>query len=140
MIVEGFDLATGRTTWATDAGADASLVQGLVPPQLGPEVVILPGAGGGLASLDLTNGSRAALPAGVTAWCQTTTTYTGASCDTGSGGTSTEYQGVPGEFSCDATAQPMPSPSQVPGFVGPLLEGVIAWSGNNQVTAARAAR
>jgi len=138
VVVEGFDLATGRTTWSVDAGADVGLAQGLVPPQLGQEVVILPGAGGGPASLDLTTGSRAPLSPGVTAWCQTTTTYTGAPYDNGTGGTGTDYGGAPAEFPCNSAGQPVPVPSQVPSFVGPSLGGVVAWSESTQVTASRA--
>ena len=41
MKIEGFNLATGKTRWSYDAGADGSLLVGSLPV-LGSEVVAVP--------------------------------------------------------------------------------------------------
>jgi hypothetical protein len=136
IVVEGFDLATGHTTWSVNAGANAALAQATTPPQIGQETVILPDDAGNPMALDLTTGKQSTIPQGSMAFCQAMTTYTGPPHETGPGTTSTDYAGGAAEFPCSPSGAAVAEPDQVPAFVGPALGGVIAWSEANQVVAA----
>jgi outer membrane protein assembly factor BamB len=75
VAVEGFDVATGRTTWTAKLGHAASLIGGdVAPPAAGPQniVVVRPE---GPVLLDLATGAVAPPPAGATYWCRTLRRY-----------------------------------------------------------------
>jgi hypothetical protein len=134
--LERFNLATGQTMWSVDAGANAALGGGNSPPLLGAEVVVLLGAGGKLDAIDLTTGDRSRIPAGSVAFCQMSTTYTGPAYRTGPGTTGDTYVGAAAEFPCSPNGTAVPVPSRLPGFVGPSLGGLVAFSEADAVVAA----
>jgi hypothetical protein len=136
--VEGFDLATGRTLWSVDAGANVALAQETAPPQIGQEVVILLNAAGTPMALNLMNGTESPVPAGATAFCQAMTSYTGPAYENGLGANSTMYTGGAAEFPCSPSGQAVAAPSKAPTFAGPSLDGLTAWSEANQVVAVAA--
>jgi hypothetical protein len=118
IVVEGFDLATGRTAWSFDAGADAALVEETAPPQVGPETAILSGAGGAPTEVDLMTGEQKAVPVGTVAWCSAPTTYNmSVPYQAGNGRTISDYTGDFATVACDANGHPAPSPATVPPYV-----------------------
>jgi hypothetical protein len=135
VVLEGFDLSTGVTTWSFDAGADTTLARGISPPRIASDTVILPNAVGDPTVVDLTTGRQSALAPATTAWCRTATNYAGPPHDAGNGRTSTDYVGNPALFPCNAAGQPMPVPSQLAAFVAPASGGVMAWSETTRVEA-----
>ena len=141
VVLEGFDLATGRTSWSFDAGQDLPLVEDTVPPQLGVETVLLPNSAGKLTTLNLATGATTRLASTASLWCQKPTTYTSKiPYHFSNGRTDNTYQGENATFPCDPQGHALPVPAQVPTFVGPTLNGLIAWSESNKVIAAPAAR
>lgn len=75
VVVEGFNLATGKTLWSYDAGADASLADNQAPPLLGAHVVALPAPGGGMTAVNLATGTRRPVSPATSAWCKSPVTY-----------------------------------------------------------------
>jgi outer membrane protein assembly factor BamB len=139
VVVEGFDLATGKTLWSYNAGSDGLLFY-QTPPLLGPHVVVLPAPGGGQVALDLATGAhRPGLPGspGGVGWCEATITYT----------TQVGYQSSNGQLGykrvgqeaikpCQASGTSAATPQTVPGFVGTIVGGLTVWSEPSEVAAA----
>ena len=144
VVVEGFDLATGKTLWSYDAGADGLLLF-QTPPLLGPHEVVLPAPGGGTVALDLASGAHSPVPPGSSGpsggagWCVSTITYK----------TQVGYQtpnSTPGDYvrigqeaigPCEASGVSAAAiPRTVPGFVGTVIGGLTVWSESSKVAAA----
>jgi outer membrane protein assembly factor BamB len=138
VTLEGFDLATGRTAWSFDAGADAGLVFGESTPQVGLETVILPGPGGAPTSVDLSSGARQPAPPGTVGWCRTDTRYEAPPIRTGDGRMVSSFPGNLVSFPCDVRGMRVPQPAQVPVFVGPVIGATLVWSETDRVIAVRA--
>jgi outer membrane protein assembly factor BamB len=137
FTLEGFDLATGRTSWSFDEGKNLSLVESLTPPQLDAERVVLPAPNGGHTVVDLASGKRSAVEPGTTLWCQKETTYKlSVSFTDELGNDHNTYQGANAIFPCDENGRALKAPTHVPTFVGPAVNGVVAWSEPGSVSAA----
>jgi outer membrane protein assembly factor BamB len=138
----GFDPATGRILWRFAAGHDRDLL-GLrrLPPQIAANTVVLADARGGLITLNLANGARAATTPSRRAWCRAPLTYTESVPYTANNGLSTtHYIGQFGLYPCTTTAVRRPQPTRIPNFVGAIgaeADGLVAWSDSTGVTAAR---
>jgi hypothetical protein len=140
VVLEGFNLASGRTTWSFDAGADAALVQLSVPPQVALETVVLPDPSGKPTEVDLTTGAQKPAPPGTTGWCSAITSYKeNVPYQAGNGTTISDYTGDFATFACDAYGHPVAAPATIPTFVGAVLGGLVARSEANRVAAAPAA-
>jgi hypothetical protein len=137
VVIEGFDMATGKTSWSVDAGANTALTQGTAPPQITAETIVITGPGGSPTAVDLTSGTRSAIPLTTVAWCRANTTYIGPP-HAAAVGTSTTYYGAPARFPCDPSGQAVSAPPRTPTFVGPAVDGLIAWSETDKVVAAPA--
>jgi len=68
VTIEGFDLATGKTLWSYDAGADGALMLGGLPV-LSSEVVAVTIPGGGTVALNLVTGEYKPISPETAAWC-----------------------------------------------------------------------
>ncbi len=139
VIVEGFDLATGKTVWSFDDGHDAALIESSSPPQADDATVILPGAHGTPTQVDLSTGAQSPVPVAMVAWCTASTTYYEPTPFRPGNGTSIhDYIGNSATFPCDASSHPVAVPSQVPDFAATTIGGTAAWSEVNEVVAAPA--
>lgn len=136
--LEGFDPATGHTTWSLDITGDLGLVtQSKLPPRAGQTVLILPGAGGAPVEVDLTTGTQRPVPAGTIAWCQAPTSYKeNPGYPAGNGQVIHDYTGDFAINPCDADQHQVPDPSQAPSFVGPAVGGLVVWSEADKIVAA----
>jgi outer membrane protein assembly factor BamB len=75
ITIEGFDPATGQTTWSVPIGAAISLVGGSPAPAIaGPTQVVLEGPKGPVV-LDYATGDVRPPAPGATFWCMTETRY-----------------------------------------------------------------
>jgi hypothetical protein len=137
MMVEGFDLATGKTLWSYNAGSDGSLFT-QPPPLLGPYVVALPAPGGGMVALDLTTGIPKPIARGTGAWCQSWTIYKTqvVGYRPAKGKPVYDRVGQPAIQACQASGAPAATPRSVPGFVGAVTGGLTVWSEPAKVVAA----
>jgi hypothetical protein len=133
VIVEGFALQTGKTLWSYDAGPSQQLLEQATLPALAENTIVVKGADGRSVALNLATGSHTPAPAGATAWCRKPTRYT-TNVPDGSSPT-TSYQGDDALFSCTPTGGAVATPKHVPTFIGPALDGVIAWSNAHEVDA-----
>jgi outer membrane protein assembly factor BamB len=133
VVVEGFDLRTGMTRWSFDAGPSQPLLENASLPSLAENTIVVKGADRKLIALNVRNGARTPVPPGAIAWCAKPTRYT---TDVPDGQSpTTSYQGDDALLPCDTTGATVTTPKQVPRFVGPLLDGVVAWSEAHQVVA-----
>jgi outer membrane protein assembly factor BamB len=132
VILEGFALQSGKTLWSYDAGAARSLLESSSLPQLAENTVVIP-LDKKLTALNVETGSRTPIPAGATAWCQKPTRYT-TNVPDGDNPT-TAYQGDDALFPCRPAGAAIAVPKTVPRFVGPMLNGVVAWSDADKVVA-----
>jgi len=135
--LEGFDLATGTTTWSFEAGASNEIVFGGSVPQVGPDSLILAGPDAKPTEVDLKTGSRQPARPGTTGWCHKTATYEGKPVKMASGRTLTSFEGGAMRFPCDVVGKPAPPPVFVPPFVGPVSGVTMAWSEADKVVAVR---
>jgi outer membrane protein assembly factor BamB len=132
VILEGFALQSGKSLWSYDAGPARSLLESTSLPQLAENTVVIP-VNKKLTALDVQTGSRTAIPAGANAWCQKPTRYT---TDVPDGNSpTTSYQGDDALFPCRPSGAAIAIPKTVPRFVGPMLNGVVAWSDADKVVA-----
>ena len=75
VTIEGFDVATGKTTWSVALGADRSLVSGDARlPVAGTNQVVLQAPAGPIV-LDVATGQTSAPAAGATFWCMSNQRY-----------------------------------------------------------------
>lgn len=75
VTLEGFDVATGKTTWSVPLGGETSLVAGDArPPIAGPTQAVLNGPAGPIV-VDLARGQVTRPTAGATFWCGTDRDY-----------------------------------------------------------------
>jgi hypothetical protein len=139
VVVEGFDLATGKTVWSFDAGHDAGLIDGSPPAQVGDATVILPGVRGTPTQVDLSTGAQAPVPVGTVAWCHALTSYNEPTpFQPGNGSPIHDYSGGIAHFPCDVSGHPVAVPNQVPSFAATTIGGTAAWSEMSEVVAAPA--
>jgi hypothetical protein len=136
VVVEGFDLATGKTLWSYDAGSDGPLLT-QTPPLLGPYVVVVHSPHGGTVALNVVTGTRSPVPPGTVGWCQSTTTYKTHVAYPGSNGV--RYYVRVGQLAikpCQASGASAATPRTAPGFVGTAADGLTVWSESSEVAAA----
>jgi len=135
--LEGFDLATGKTTWSFDAGTHDELLFGANLPQVAAETLIVTGPDAKPTELDLTNGKQRPAAPDAKGWCQKDTKYDAAPVTNGSGKTLSTFAGAALLFPCDPSGKPAAAPALVDPFVGPTTGGVMAWSEEGRVVAVR---
>ena len=134
VVIEGFNLATGKTLWSYDAGADGDILDNS-PPILGPEVVAVPTPSGEIAALNLNTGKHKLVSAGTSGWCTSGTTYkTKVSYPDGQGGTTYDRSAFSGYEPCDASGANIPN-STVPNFAGITVDGLTVTSDSSEVAA-----
>ena len=133
VIVEGFTLRTGKTLWSFDAGPSKELLESASLPALAENTIVVKDAHNALVALNLVNGSRTPVAGGTRAWCEKPTRYTTNVPDGKS--PTTSYQGDQALFPCSTTGGAAAAPIKVPRFVGPSLDGLIAWSDAHSVLA-----
>jgi hypothetical protein len=137
VVVEGFNLATGKTLWSYDAGADASLASFQPPPLLGAYAVALPAPSGGMTAVNLATGARRPVSPATPAWCQPLVTYHAQpEFSLGGGVTSDTHVGQSALEPCQASGHSAAVPPAVPGFVGAAAGGFTVWSEPSAVVAA----
>lgn len=136
IVIEGFDLATGKTMWSYDAGADGPLLS-QTPPLTGPSQAILPTRGGGSTLLNLITGAQSPVPNGTVAWCQSQISYTTqVAYPIGNGQLDYKRVGQEAIQPCRDSGTPAPTPDVVPGFVGTVEGGLTIWSESTGVVGA----
>lgn len=137
VAIEGFDLATGKTTWSYDAGTDDSLFD-QAPPLIGPYEVSVPTPAGGSVALDLTTGATSPIGADALLWCQEPSTYTmKVGYPNSEGRLVTAHNGQPTIRPCTSSASfDVPPPATVPSFVGTVVDGLTVWGEPSEVIAA----
>ena len=135
VVVEGFDLATGKTLWSYDAGRDGPLLT-QTPPRLGSYMVALPAPSGGTVALNLATGAHRPLLPGAVGWCQSVIIYkTQVGWDT-NGKIQYARLGQQAIKPCRVSGTPVAIPQTVPGFVGTVVGGLTVWSESSEVAAA----
>jgi hypothetical protein len=137
VAIEGFDLATGKTTWSYDTGADDSLFNE-APPLIGPYKVSVPTPAGGSVALDLTTGATSPISADALLWCQRPSSYTMKVGFLNSEGRLVKaHSGQPTISPCTSSASfDVPSPATAPSFVGTVVDGLTVWGEPSRVIAA----
>jgi hypothetical protein len=101
VTVEGFDVATGETTWSIPLGAAEALIRGDATLMIaGPSQVVVPGPAGPIV-LDYAAGKATAASPGAAYWCMLPTYYY-ASTFEGSRSESKELVGGDLAVACDA--------------------------------------
>ena len=136
--LEGFDPASGRTTWTFDITSDIGLVtQSQLPPRVGQTEIILPGKAGVPVEVDLATGAERPVPAGTVAWCETPTTFKeNPGYQASNGQVINDYTGNYAVLPCGPDQHQASDPAQAPAFVGPAVDGLVIWSEPNKVVAA----
>lgn len=134
VVIEGFNLATGKTLWSYDAGADGGLLNGS-PPIVGPQVVAVPTPSGEIAALDLTTGKHRLISAGTSGWCTSGTTYkTKVGYPDGQGGTTYDRSAFSGYAPCDTSGADIPN-STAPNSAWITVDGLTVTSDSSEVAA-----
>lgn len=130
-VVEGFDLADGRTVWRFDAGRDLPLLEFEEPPQAAANKVVLQDVAGKPTTLDLANGKTSAPPLGLVAWCQMEVNYEEPVAYITNAGSTKTYTGQV-VFPCNAAGKQVAPPRNIPRFVGTqfgaTVDGQVVWS------------
>ena len=131
--LEGFQLATGKTTWSFHVGHDVGLIQEtLLPPQTGLTSIALLAADGHYVELNLSTGVHHRMSQNTVGWCRRATMYKqSVAYHAGNGKTITTYIGQDGIGPCSATGARVRAPASVPSFLGQTgaeINGLIAWS------------
>ena len=133
--IEGFNLATGKTRWSYDAGADGSLLVGSLPV-LGSEVVAVPTPSGGTVALNLATGEHKAISQKSAGWCGVGADFkTQVGYSNGQGGTAYERRGFSGYQPCDALGDDTSGATAVPSFAGISVDGLTVTSNSSEVAA-----
>ena len=136
VVLEGFDLATGKTLWSYNAGPDVFLF-GQTPPLLQANVVVLPAPGGGMVAVNLVTGAHKPDQIGAAAWCQAPIIYkTQVKYIYHTGSASYGRIGQEAIKPCKASGAPAVPPPTVPGFVGTVVGGFTVWGESSEVVAA----
>jgi hypothetical protein len=129
VIIEGFNLATGRTVWSFNAGHDTSLIQQSIPPQIAPDTLIVPNPAGTPTELDLASGASTPTPPATVGWCDSLTMYhMNVPFPTADGGQISDYTGDLATVPCDPSGHQVATPTTVPSFAGPTIGNLVAWS------------
>ena len=139
VVLEGFDLASGKTLWTFDTGRNVDLINNEPPPQTDESTVVLREPDGTLVALDLETGEHRTVAADTRAWCRTSSGYMARDPS----GTLTSYRGQRAAFACDARGRRVPTGAEVPAFVGKIgvtVGGLAVWAAPNGVVAAPVAR
>ena len=135
VVIEGFNLATGKTMWSYDAGGDGALLEDL-PPVIGNEVVALPVSSHEAVALNLTTGKHKLISPETPGWCGSGTTYTTKiGYSDGHGGTSYERPASSGYQPCDTLGTTISEPATLPSFVGITVDGLTVTSDSSEVAA-----
>lgn len=135
VTIEGFDLATGKTVWSYDAGANGALILGAVPV-LKSEVVAIPTPSGGTVALNLATGEHTSISPQSAGWCGVGSDFkTQVGYSNGEGGTEYERSGFSGYQSCDALGDYTSDATTVPSFAGISVDGLTVTSDSSEVAA-----
>ncbi len=133
--IEGFNLATGKTRWSYDAGADGALMLGWLPV-LSSEVVAVTIPGGGTVALNLATGEHKPISQKSAGWCGEGHDFkTQVGYSNGQGGESYERSGISGYQPCDALGDYTSSATTVPSFAGISVDGLTVTSNSSEVAA-----
>ena len=131
LTIQGFDLQTGKTLWAFDAGRLAKLITGeLVPARIDLDTIVLPDRKGQLIGLNLMSGSSRPISAARAGWCRAAINYK-LSNTVYYGGKSGEYVGQQALYPCSGSARRLSIPAKVPAVVariGASTSGIVAWT------------
>jgi outer membrane protein assembly factor BamB len=137
IVLEGFDLKTGRSTWTYDAGHADALLDGSTFPRTDAATIVVPTGDHGLVAIDLASGRHKTVTARTDAWCGKETKYkVSPPFDNGSTKIS-EYTGADALVACGADGKPAARPKTVPSWVGASGAGMVVWSQPSAVVAAR---
>lgn len=134
--IQGFDPATGKTTWSFKAGRNAFLLADKgSAPEVGPTTVVLKKPAGYVA-LDLRTGKTRGLAATSSAWCLRTMLYhlRHTVYYDGRG----EYVGQQGLYPCTLGTHRAAPPAKLPSLVrliGASTGGMTAWTDAGAVRA-----
>jgi hypothetical protein len=135
VTIEGFDLATGKTLWSYDAGADGALLLGGLPV-LGSEVVAVTIPSGGTVALNLATGEYKPISPESAAWCGEGTDFkTQVGYPSPQGGKRYDRSGFSGYRPCDALGDYTSGATTVPGFAGITVDGLSVTSNSSEVAA-----
>ena len=136
ITIQGFDPATGRTTWSFNAGRNIGLISELaVPPRIDEDTIVLREGPQRLVALDLRNGSHHPVSPTAAAWCEATPLYR-LSNSQYYGGKSGQYVGQHTLFACTADGHRRPVPAGAPALVkdiGATADGITAWTDSSAV-------
>jgi outer membrane protein assembly factor BamB len=141
VSIQGFDPATGRTSWSFDAGRNAGLISGqFFPARLDPDTIVLRDRSRRLVALNLRTGSPRAVSPATAGWCERTLTYrlSNAGYYQGKSGM---YVGQAGLYACTVDGRRHGIPARIPlliSEIGAKTGGMTAWTDTNAVRAAPA--
>jgi hypothetical protein len=140
VVLEGFDLSSGVTTWSFDAGHNFGLItQTELPALAGAHTIVIPDVNGQVKLIDLSNGSAIEATPTDTYWCVKIVTYKQRlPSQTASSSSLEDYVGQFAVFPCNSKQERVAVPSRVPDFVsdGATADGLVAWSDEAAVVAA----
>lgn len=143
VSLEGFDPATGHTTWRFDAGNAAGVItQRLLPPRIDTNEIVLLRNRRRPIALDLLNGRQRPIAPSTAAWCRAPILYEQRTpYRTANGAKLTKYVGQFALYPCSAKGRRRKTGPAVPSFVptiGAHSGGVIAWTDTKAVRAVAA--
>ncbi|HWU23366.1 MAG TPA: hypothetical protein VN088_17635, partial [Nocardioides sp.] len=140
--LEGFDLATGATTWTHPLGtALGSFVESAgALPQVSATRFLLPAPRAGSVLLDVATGRSAPAPRGAVAWCPSSLPFQATDPYAVDGSrTIAKHLAATYYSPCDVRGHAAPAPARAPGFLGSqygtTYGGLVIWSQRDGVHA-----
>jgi hypothetical protein len=135
VIIEGFDQATGRTTWSFDLGHSQDLLDDSNFPQADASTIQVIAADGSHVLLDLATGEHQPVPDDLVLWCSEETEYE-VSPPFDNDRHVTTYTGQLSRFPCLPDGSRTDLPAMIPSWVGSTAGGHITWSDTKAVVSA----
>lgn len=133
--IEGFDPATGRTTWSVDVGGVPALAGGEPAPMgLSDGRVVLPTLDGGAIALDLMTGQTEDVAPDLRGWCAIPNDYE----TDDQVAFNNERVGQDWLVPCRADGQLTQTPLELDGRYGTRFDDLLVWADDQGVRAVRA--
>lgn len=138
ISIEGFNPATGATTWSFNAGRNTGLIsEAVVPARVDEDSIAIRNDEGRLVALNLRTGATRHISSTAHAWCQQTIRYH--LTNTGYyGRTSGLFVGQDAVYPCTPDRHRIAQPAHAPALlrrIGATTNGMTAWTDSDAVHA-----